>query len=109
MINAATFQIIGRIGNLNTLEKVSHVSIASDRSVKRGDEWVTETDWNNVTVFNPALRKRLANAKVGQKGNLVIFQGTIQTNAYEQDGTKLYKTALVAQSFEILSFKADAQ
>lgn len=108
MINNATFQIIGRIGNINALEKVTHISVASDRQVKRDDQWVTETDWNTVTVFSAALRKRLAHDKVGQKGNLVNFQGTIRSNAYEQDGTKLYKTTLAAQDFDILSFKADA-
>lgn len=109
MINNATFQVIGRIGNINATEKVTHVSVASDRQVKRDDEWVTETDWNTVTVFSAALRKRLANATVGQKGNLVIFQGTIQSNAYQKDGDKLYQTTLAAQSLDILAFKRDAQ
>jgi single-stranded DNA-binding protein len=109
MINYATFRIIGRIGNIHAREQVTHISIASDRQVKRDDDWVTETDWNTVTIFNPGLRKRLANAKVGQKGNLVIFEGSIQTNAYEKDDTKLYQKALVAQSFDVLAFKRDEQ
>jgi len=109
MINTATFQIIGRIGNINARETVTHISVASDRQVKRDEEWVTETDWNTVTIFNPGLRKRLANSKVGQKGNLVIFQGTIQSNAYEKDGDKLYQTSLIAQSFDVLAFKRDEQ
>lgn len=107
MINFATFRIIGRVGNVNAREQVTHVSVASDRQVKRDDEWATETDWNTVTIFNPGLRKRLANAKVGQNGNLVIFEGTIQSNAYEKDGDRLYQTSLIAQSFDVLAFKRD--
>lgn len=109
MITFASFQVIGRIGNIHQREKVTHISVASDRQVKQDDEWITETDWNTVTIFNAGLRKRLANAKVGQKGNLVIFEGSIQTNAYEKDGDKLYQTALVAQSFDVLAFKRDEQ
>ena len=109
MINNASFRIIGRIGSINAREQVTHISIASDRQIKQDDEWVTKTDWNTVTVFNAALRKRLANSKVGRKGNLVIFEGTIQSNAYEKDGDKLYQTTLAAQSFDVISFKRDEE
>ena len=109
MINNASFQIIGRIGNINAQDKVTHISVASDRQVKGEDgKWSTKADWNTVTIFNEALRKRLANAKVGKKGNQVIFQGSIQTNAYEKDREKVYKTNLVAQDFDVLSFAKDA-
>lgn len=110
MINNATFQIIGRIGNINAQDKVTHISVASDRQVKGDDgKWSTKADWNTVTIFSEALRKRLANAKVGKKGNQVIFQGSIQTNAYEKDGEKVYKTNLVAQDFDVLSFAKDSE
>ena len=110
MINNASFQIIGRIGNINANGKVTHISVASDRQVKGDDgKWTTKADWNTVTIFNEALRKRLANTKVGKKGNQVIFQGSIQTNAFEKDGEKVYKTNLVAQDFDVLSFAKDAQ
>lgn len=109
MINNAQFQIIGRIGSINANGKVTHISIASDRQVKEGDNWITKTDWNTVTVFSEALRKRLANTKVGRPGNQVIFQGSIQSNAYEKDGEKIYKTNLVAQDFDVLSFAKDSE
>ena len=109
MINNAQFRIIGRIGNINTKDKVTHISIASDRQVKDGDNWTTKTDWNTVTLLSEALRKRLANAKVGKKGNQVIFEGTIQTNAYEKDGEKTYSTSLIAQDFDVLSFAKDGK
>ena len=110
MINNATFQIIGRIGNINVQKKVTHVSVASDRPVKDNDgKWNTETNWNTVTIFNEALRKRLANEKVGKKGNQVIFQGSIQSNSYEKDGEKVYRTNLIAQDFDVLSFAKDAE
>ena len=109
MINNAQFRIIGRIGNINANGKVTHISIASDRQVKEGDNWTTKTDWNTVTVFSEALRKRLSNTKVGKKGNQVIFQGSIQSNSFEKDGEKVYKTNLVAQDFDVLSFAKDSE
>ncbi|MDF1670210.1 MAG: single-stranded DNA-binding protein [Roseovarius sp.] len=108
MITNAQFRIIGRIGSINANGKVTHTSVASDRQVKEGDTWTTKTDWNTVTTFSEALRKRLANEKVGKKGNLVIFEGSIQSNSYEKDGEKIYKTNLVAQDFDVLSFAKDA-
>ena len=108
MITNASFQIIGRIGNINAQDKVTHISVASYRQVKGGDgNWDTKADWNTVTIFSEALCKRLANAKVGKKGNLVIFQGSIQSNSYEKDGEKVYRTNLVAQDFDVLSFAQD--
>ncbi|WP_051645241.1 single-stranded DNA-binding protein [Labrenzia sp. DG1229] len=108
MINNAAFRIIGRIGNINAKDKVTHISVASDRQVKEGDSWTTKTDWNTVTLLSEAMRKRLANAKVGKKGNLVIFEGTIQSNSYEKDGEKVYSTSLIAQDFDVLSFAKDS-
>jgi len=107
MINNAQFRIIGRIGNINAKDKVTHISIASDRQVKDGDNWTIKTDWNTVTLLSEALRKRLANAKVGRQGNQVIFEGTIQTNSYEKNGEKVYATSLIAQDFDVLSFAKD--
>jgi single-strand DNA-binding protein len=110
MINNATFQIIGRIGKINAGEKVTRISVASDRQVKDKDgNWNTEAGWNDVTILNEALRKRLANEKVGRKGNQVIFQGSIQSNSYEKEGKRVYQTNLVAQDFDVLSFTKDSE
>lgn len=109
MINNAAFRIIGRIGNINAQDKVTHISIASDRQVKEGDSWTTKTDWNTVTLLSEAMRKRLANAKVGKKGNLVIFEGSIQTNSYKKQGETVYSTSLIAQDFDVLAFSKDSE
>lgn len=110
MINNATFQIIGRIGKITAGEKITRISVASDRQVKNKDgNWNTEASWNDVTIFNEALRKRLANEKVGRKGNQVIFQGSIQSNSFEKDGKRVYQTNLVAQDFDVLSFAKDSE
>lgn len=72
MFNNTQFRIIGRIGSVNTLDKVTHISIASDRRTKDANgEWITETSWNSVTFFSRSLRKRLDNATTIRHGNLI--------------------------------------
>ena len=98
---------IAERGNVNQHDKVTHISIASDRQVKQGDTWTTRTNWNTVTTFSDQMRKRIANPKIGKKGNLVIVEGTIQSSSYEKNGTTIYKTDLIVQDFDILSFAQD--
>src|SRR3546814_11815149 len=51
MQNIAEFRIIGRVGSVDTTDKVTHVSVAANYNRKDGDEWKTDTDWNRVTFF----------------------------------------------------------
>ena len=105
MFNNTNFRIIGRIGSVNTLDKVVHVSIASDRRTKNAQgEWITETSWNSVTVFSNSIRKRLEHPSTVRHGNLIAVDGTIQSSSYENDGQKRYQTTLVAEEFEVLHF-----
>jgi single-strand DNA-binding protein len=109
MINLTQFRIIGRIGSITTLDKVTHISIASDRRTKNEkDEWITETSWNSVAIFSDKMRTRFNSPSVNRHGNQIIVEGTIQSNSIEKDGHKVYQTTLAAQDIEILSFAKDA-
>jgi len=110
MISSAQFRIIGRGGKISTTGKVMHLSIASDRGVKDSDgSWKTETSWNSVTIFSEKMRKHVTSVKVGRQGNQVIVEGSIQQNFYEKDGGTIYKTKLLVQEFEVLSFVKDSE
>lgn len=105
MINAAQFRIIGRIGSIRTSDKVTHLSIASDRRSKDAEgNWSTLTSWNDVTILSPKMRKRLKDENISRHGNLVFLEGSIQSNAYEKDGEKVYDVSLIAKEFDVLSF-----
>src|SRR3546814_21202515 len=43
MQNIAEFRIIGRVGSVDTTDKVTHVSVAANYNRKDGDEWKTDT------------------------------------------------------------------
>lgn len=105
MINTAQFRIIGRIGSINTLDNVTHISIASDRRAKDNKgNWTTQANWNSVTVLAEKLRNRFTDPNVSRHGNLIAIEGSIQSNSYDKDGEKNYSTSLVAHDFEVLSF-----
>ncbi len=105
MINTAQFRIIGRIGSITRLEKLTRISIASDRNLKDNEgNWSTETNWNSIAVFSEAIRKRLSNDQIAKQGNQLIIEGTIQSSSYEKGGSQVYSVDLIAQEMEILSF-----
>lgn len=105
MINKAQFKIIGRIGSVRTFDKATILSIATDRRTKeQNGRWTSHTNWNDVTVLSPKLRNRLKEENVSRHGNLVIIEGSIQSNAYGKDGRKVYDVSLVTQAFDVLSF-----
>lgn len=105
MFNNTQFRIIGRIGSVNSLNKVVHISIASDRRTKNDSgEWITKTSWNSVTIFSTSLRKRLEQSATARHGNLITVEGTIQSSAYDKDGQKLHQTTLVVDELEVLHF-----
>jgi hypothetical protein len=53
--NIAEFRIIGRIGAINTSDKVTNVEVAANYHRKDGDDWKTDTLWNRVTTFAKPL------------------------------------------------------
>lgn len=95
--------LIGRLGkdaetkNVNETT-VTRFSIATERRFKKGDEWVSETDWHNVTLWRSGKL-----AEYLTKGTLVSVEGRLQTRSYEKDGEKRYSTEVVAESVGLLS------
>jgi single-strand DNA-binding protein len=68
-------------------------SVATSRRLKKGDEWVEETDWHNIVVWR---QEKLANYLV--KGKQVYLSGRLQTRSWDDPdtGKKRYATEVVA-------------
>ena len=96
--------LIGRLGKdaetkfTTSGAAVTNFSVATERRFKKGDDWVSETDWHNVVLWRA---EKLA--EYLKKGTLVSVQGRLQTRSYEKDGEKRYLTEVIADQVGLLS------
>ncbi len=82
---------------------VANFRMATDRPVKRGDQWESETDWHRVVAW-----RRLAEicAEYLSKGSMVYVEGSLRTRSWEdQDGNKRWITEVQAKDIQMLDSK----
>lgn len=99
-------QIIGHVGNppeLKTTGKdvsVCTFSVATNEGYKGADgQWVDKTEWHNVVAW-----RKLADLLAGLlvKGSKVYIEGKLETQSWEKDGVKHYRTQIVCSDFVLL-------
>jgi single-strand DNA-binding protein len=103
--NIAEFRIIGRIGKIAELDKVTKVSVASNYNRQDNGEWLTDTHWNEVTLFGRLIER----AAKSEKGDLVHIVGRVRQNSYDAPEGKRYTVELIADGFATLSKANDAE
>ncbi len=98
--------LLGRAGaapeyrQIATGKAVVKVSLATNYSVKRGEDWVEETEWHKVEAWG---RQAEFLAKYCNKGDAVAIQGRIKTDSWtDKEGLKRYTTKVVASRVELL-------
>lgn len=75
---------------------VCNFSVATNRSVKKNDQWETVATFHKIVVWGK-LAESLANTL--SKGKKVTISGRIDNRSYEaQDGSKRYVSEVVADS-----------
>lgn len=81
---------------------VVDLRVASNRNVRRGDEWEEETDWNTVTVWDTQAENV---ARYLSKGSAVLVEGMLKTDSWEdkETGKTRYKVKVQAQRVHFLS------
>jgi len=102
------------IGNLGTEPELKYTenntpvctfSMATNESWRAKDgKRHTKTEWHNITVWGKpgeAVKNYLS------KGSPVHVEGRIQTNKFEKDGQKHYRTGIVASKVLFLGQKTD--
>lgn len=83
---------------------ITRFSIATNRRVKKGDQWEDAVDWHNITAFD---QEKVAAYLL--KGKPVYVEGRLQTRSYDKDGEKRYSTEVVAENIILLGGdKSDA-
>jgi single-strand DNA-binding protein len=78
--------------------KVCTLSVATNRVWKDKEGKKQETaDFHNVVAFG---RQAETTAQYMKKGSNIMVEGRMQTRSWEQDGTKRYRTEIVADRIQ---------
>ena len=98
----AEFTIIGRIGKITTLDRVTKLTLATPywNHSKRQEE----TRWNTVTLLNERHRNY---AERFQKGETVMVRGILEDDSYEMNGETVYVTNKVVTDMNRYTVKAE--
>ena len=103
--------LIGRLGAdpeiryTNDGTAVANFRLATNRPVKRGDQWEEETDWHRVVVWG--RQAEVCSQYLG-KGRLVFVEGSLRTRSWEdQDGNKRWITEVHARDVQMLDSKGE--
>jgi single-strand DNA-binding protein len=84
---------------------VSNFNIATNRPIKRGDQWEEETDWHRIVAW-----RRLAEicGEYLKKGSNIFVEGQLRTRSWEdRDGNKRWTTEVIARDIMMLDSKED--
>jgi single-strand DNA-binding protein len=99
MQNIAEFRIIGRVNKVTEHEKVAKISVAANYNRQEDGEWVTDTHWNEVTLFGRLIER----ATRIDKGDLIHVTGRVRQNSYDTADGKRYTVELIADGLAVLA------
>lgn len=78
------------------------VSMAVNRSVKHGEEWVDEVSYVDVTIWG----KQAENLKPYLvKGQKIAVEGYLKQDRWEKDGQKFSRLSVVAEKVQLIGSK----
>ena len=75
------------------------ISLAVNRSVKKGDKWEDEVSFIDVTIWGKAAENLKANLV---KGKQICVCGYLKQDRWEKDGQKQSRLNVVAESVQLL-------
>jgi single-strand DNA-binding protein len=78
---------------------VSEIGLAVNDRVKRGDQWVDETTFVDVTMWGRTAE--VANEYLS-KGAPVLIEGRLKLDSWEKDGQKRSKLRVVCEKMQML-------
>ncbi len=82
--------------NLPSGMQVASFGIATNRRVKKDEQWQDVPEFHNVVVFG---RQAETSAQYLKKGSSALIEGRIQTRSWESpEKGKQYRTEIVAES-----------
>ena len=92
------------VKTLDDGKKVTSITLAIPRNFKNA-EGEYETDFVECTLWNGIAENT---AEYCKKGDIIGVKGRLQSSSYEkEDGTKIYKTEIIAEKVTFLSSKKE--
>jgi single-strand DNA-binding protein len=83
---------------------VTDIGLAVNDRVKRGDEWVDETTFVDITFWGKIAEVLDQYCK---KGSPILVEGRLKLDQWEQDGKKRSKLKVVGDRMQMLGSKGD--
>lgn len=94
------------IKTLDNGKKIVNITVAVPRNFKNADGEY-ETDFINCILWNSIAENT---AEYCKKGDIIGVKGRLQSSSYEkEDGTKAYKTEVIAEKITFLSSKKESE
>ena len=82
----------------------ANISIAVNRSKKKGEEWIDEVSYFNVTIWG----KTAENLKPYlTKGKQICVEGYLKQDRFEKDGKKESRISIVSDNVWLLGGKSE--
>ena len=98
--------LIGRLGNdpeirtITSGAKVATLSLATNESFKKGDEWQETTEWHRLVLWR---NKAELAEKYLKKGSRIYAEGRLQTRQWQDNnGNQRYTTEVVVNELQFL-------
>lgn len=112
MADINTVSMIGRLTRDAELSytpggmAIASLSIAINRSVKKGEQWVEEADYFDVKVFGNQGKNL---AQYLTKGKQIGIEGYLRQERWEKDGQKKSRVIINANNIQLLGGKDNGQ
>jgi len=99
--------LMGRLGKDPELRQTAQgralcrFSIATGRNRRDGDQWVEETDWHDIVMWEEQAERA---GRVLGRGDLCVVEGRLGPRSWEDaQGQKRRTVEVVAQRFQLVS------
>jgi single-strand DNA-binding protein len=83
---------------------VSEIGLAVNDRVKKGDQWVDETTFVDVTLWGRTAE--VANEYLS-KGSNILIEGRLKLDTWEKDGQKRSKLRVIAEKMQMLGSRGE--
>ncbi len=83
---------------------VSDIGLAVNDRIKRGDQWVDETTFVDITLWGRTAE--IANEYLS-KGSSVLIEGRLKLDRWEKDGQKHSKLKVVGDKLQMLGSRGE--